>query len=260
MKIAVLLFGHMRTFEKCYKSLQRHLLSKYDCDIFIHTWDKIDHNTATWHRYRMADQMKSGDRLKKSIYDLYKPKKVVMESQVVKDLGDITAENFKISKFGIKSMFHSMAQANDLRRQYEQETGTKYDYIVFVRPDVLLSTPFLLENFIDFNCKGHTLYTVGNLKSGRINDWKHVGASDVLFFTKPETVDLIFQDTSKLLKQVFSQKTSKYGPEYSFICFLEQLGINVFLINYLYGNCFKILRPKHHKHRLLKFLFKTTQS
>ena len=38
LKIAVQLFGHFRTFEKCAQALKENLLDRYDCDVFIHTW------------------------------------------------------------------------------------------------------------------------------------------------------------------------------------------------------------------------------
>jgi hypothetical protein len=41
MKIAVQLFGHLRTYKKCFPALKKHLLSKYDCDIFIHSFSPV---------------------------------------------------------------------------------------------------------------------------------------------------------------------------------------------------------------------------
>ena len=49
LKIAVCFFGHLRTFEKCAPKLRENMLNKYNCDIFMHTWDKLNHNTLTWH-------------------------------------------------------------------------------------------------------------------------------------------------------------------------------------------------------------------
>ena len=42
MKIAVQIYGHLRTFEQTYKSIQKNLLSLYDCDVFLHTWDRYE--------------------------------------------------------------------------------------------------------------------------------------------------------------------------------------------------------------------------
>ena len=52
-KIAVQMFGHLRTFEHTYKSFFENLINPnkedgYEIDIFIHTWDKLEAN-ATYH-------------------------------------------------------------------------------------------------------------------------------------------------------------------------------------------------------------------
>lgn len=49
MKLAILLFGHMRTFEYSGQFFMKNVAEYYDCDIFIHTWDTIDSQTKSWH-------------------------------------------------------------------------------------------------------------------------------------------------------------------------------------------------------------------
>ena len=39
MKVAVLLTGHNRSYESTFESLKQSVLDKYDCDIYINTWD-----------------------------------------------------------------------------------------------------------------------------------------------------------------------------------------------------------------------------
>ena len=41
MKIALCLSGHVRNIETTYESLKQHLLSLYDVDIFIDSWDTL---------------------------------------------------------------------------------------------------------------------------------------------------------------------------------------------------------------------------
>ena len=43
MKIAVQVFGHMRTFQKCAPILNNKFLDKYNFDVFIHTLIKPYH-------------------------------------------------------------------------------------------------------------------------------------------------------------------------------------------------------------------------
>lgn len=247
MKIAIQMFGHLRTYQDCYKNLYKNLINFYDCDIFIHTWDKIDHDTQAWHDFHMPEDV-SKSRLLSDIDKLYHPKLLKMDTQIIEDLGNITANDRQISKSGIKSMLTSMAQANKLRQTYMNQNNVKYDYIICLRPDILLNTPFIFEKYIDRDLMDNSLYTAGNYKlKDRLNDWRYIGASDVLFFTKPNVMDKIFDNFDKLFLQECNQETSKYGPEYSFIHAIKQMEINVFLINYLWGNNFIILRPQNKK-------------
>jgi hypothetical protein len=39
MKVAVLLTGHCRNFDKSFESLKKNVLDKYDCDVYFNTWN-----------------------------------------------------------------------------------------------------------------------------------------------------------------------------------------------------------------------------
>lgn len=48
--IAIQLFGHLRTYEKLAPYFIKNVVNEnaldgYKIDIFIHTWDELDHNT-----------------------------------------------------------------------------------------------------------------------------------------------------------------------------------------------------------------------
>ena len=72
MKVALLLPGLTRSAKLCYDSLNRFLLSHYDVDVYIHTWDfsnfSLDSNNAE--REIEISEIES----------LYKPKKIVVEN------------------------------------------------------------------------------------------------------------------------------------------------------------------------------------
>ena len=48
MKVAVVLIGFCRNYEKTYQNLYRHILEKYNADIFISSWDVIQHRPTHW--------------------------------------------------------------------------------------------------------------------------------------------------------------------------------------------------------------------
>ena len=79
LKIAIQVFGHMRTFEKCAPSLKKYFLRYYDCDIFIHTWSTLDHDTQTWHKHRKSGHSIDQSQFENKIQPLYSPKKIKIE-------------------------------------------------------------------------------------------------------------------------------------------------------------------------------------
>lgn len=242
MKIAVQMFGHLRTYQQCYRQLYDNLLNLYDCDIFMHTWDTIDHHTQVWHDFLVEETGQAPEQLAKIINKIYKPKLLKIETQHVVDEGNIIAQGCKISLFGIKSMLYGMSEANRLREEYQKEHRVNYDFVLTIRPDILLEYPFKFEAYVnpeDEDC----FYTAGFYKfKDRLNDFRYIGASDVLFFAKPEVMSKIFKNTNLLIEQVKNIETSKYGPEYSIIYAIEQMKIKPILLNYLEGEDFKIQR------------------
>ncbi len=47
MKVAVILTGHCRDYEKSFSFLETNVLKKYDCDLYINTWDVNQHSVNT---------------------------------------------------------------------------------------------------------------------------------------------------------------------------------------------------------------------
>lgn len=247
MKVAIQMFGHMRTYLQCYEALRKNLLNYYDCDIFIHTWDEIEHKTQTWHNDKMMDDQKITE---KDIEQIYSCKAIKIEHQHVQEKGCIEANGLKISKFGIESMLYSMNEVNRLRKEYQQKNNIQYDFIIFIRPDILLYDRLNLEKYINGLKNG--FFTVGNYKNNAIlNDFRNIGASDILFFAQPAVMDKIFENFNLVKLQILEKETSLWGPEYSFIYAIQQMGINVYLINYLHGINWEICR-KSNQEKVIK--------
>ena len=243
MKIAIQLYGHLRTYKKCFPALKKYLLSKYDCDIFIHTWNTVDHNTKTWHKNRSKNALEKTD--KNTLKNLYHPKALKIEKQIPKDLGVLTANNRQISIFGIQSMFYSMKSANDLRQKYEQDNAFKYDFVVFIRPDILLLKNFEIEKFI----KNYTqkeldscVFHAGGLKTDNF-DFEWIVGEDTFFFLKPQAADSLFLDLNNLYYYLKKSSIIPYGPEYFLIQEEEKRHLKPVLLKYLWGQHFDVLRP-----------------
>lgn len=252
MKIAVQLFGHLRTYDKCAGSLRKYLLNRYDCDVFAHTWSTLDHNTQTWHRHKMrtspicSSEIKA--RLKRQWGD--RVKQVLVETQEYEDRGGITtvinADQHEISVFGVCGMFHSMAEANRLREEYAKQRGIDYDFVVCVRPDILLKKRFDIEEHIRYLSAeeiARGFFTVGNALTATVRGLKDMGMTDVLFFARPRLMSDVFAARSQFTAKLKAQKIVDHGPEYFLIEMVEELGYAAYVLQYGFNEDFEILRP-----------------
>ena len=71
MRVALILPGLTRSAKICYDSLNKYLLSHYDVDIYIHTWDvsNVSLDASVSEREIEINELE----------ELYKPKKLVVE-------------------------------------------------------------------------------------------------------------------------------------------------------------------------------------
>lgn len=138
MKLAVCLSGQPRLFKKGFKSLNEHILSKYDCDVFIFTWDNKIGNIKKNQSFRHDDEGSLGEYLK-----LYNPKSSEIENYTQKkedffvkkeqEYGVLREDNF-VRRY--LAMLYGIFRANELANQYSKAFGTKYDYFLRCRSDV----------------------------------------------------------------------------------------------------------------------------
>lgn len=245
MRVAVQLYGHLRTFELCYKRLYECLINLYQCDVFIHTWDTLDHTTQTWHSFKMKGSY-DPEEIQAKVIDCYHPKKYIVEKQEAREEGCIMAQHKSISVYGIKAMLYSMQQVNKLREEYEEETEQRYDYIVMLRPDVELWFPLELTQYIDDTEMAemqNSFYFGGFYKYRHIlNNWRAIGGSDILFFAPRLVMSKIFAHTNELMRNCTEQTIACYGPEYAFLYTIEKMGMNLQLTDYLWGDKYTVLR------------------
>lgn len=254
-KIAVQLFGHLRTYKECYQSLKEHLLDKYDCDVFMHTWDTIDHSTQTWHSIHMENKNDNTSQLRSELEEIYNLKKIKIEHQEPKDTGLITAIASKISVYGMQCMFHSMTVVNSLREDYQQETGTQYDFVITLRPDLLLSEDFNIEYYLERMSEdeiGKAFFTYFFPMIGIWNDYKKIGASDIFYFAKPDIITNIFKHIETVVEKIKPDIKINFGPEVYFLELIQTLGYDIKLIKYNYNTEYIIKRPTSNKKEINK--------
>lgn len=181
--LAVQLFGHLRTFRRTFDSfracvIEPHERGGYAVDVFLHTWDELEFNGGTYHNQNgviAGTKVSDGDIgfIRKN----YKPRELAIER-----LGAAHGLNL------------SIAGVNRLRREYEQKTGSEYEWVISTRPDLLFKTPFLVDDYVkeydgplsqNIKLTDDALFVANNI-FGRMNvsDPRYVAECDLLMFGK----------------------------------------------------------------------------
>lgn len=152
MKIAICLAGQPRNWEVGYKNLYREFISKYDTDVFAHTWWSPEqvgryYDSGPWGagKYPIIENFPA---LSNDAYDF---KDVVFE--VSKTFSPERKYNIADQKYhdnticALKSLYYSTNKVLSLCENYEQKHDIKYDWVIQTRFDIgiFIPTPDLLS-------------------------------------------------------------------------------------------------------------------
>lgn len=203
MKVAICLSGHLRRFERAAPSLLSFVKSNHDCDIFIHTWDKMGYASA----YKADSTQDNTAKYLSRIEQIYKPKKIIVEDSTFIEQLKLQGDQYAPHLIGVPkpvghmaSMFYKIYAANELRKQYELEHNIQYDWIIRCRPDLLFTEAVTLpvssgptEVFLPQHLCGH--------------EW----LCDQFAIAKPEAMDLYCSFFFDMADYFRAQK--EYRPE-----------------------------------------------
>jgi hypothetical protein len=249
LKIAVCFFGHLRTYKKCAPFLRKNLLDKYDCDLFMHTWATLDHNTKSWHTYATI----GGNTKEADIIRTYREfKGLIIEEQKSLDLGVFhikpchNSKTTSMSIFGMDAMFHSIRASNRLREEYAAENNVKYDLVLCVRPDIWLKEPLDIGAILAVLSEediARGFFTFGHCTFSRLcRGFESLGGTDLLFFGTPEVISCVAKNTAKCRDRLKPNMTISYGQEYELIKLVKESGWTPYRIDLRYGNDWEIFR------------------
>jgi len=251
MKIAVQIFGHLRTFERCASSLKEHLLDRYpDHDLFLHTWDRIESETTSHHERFCLPSPVDAETLA-TVERLYHPKRMAVEHQTPREMGDLAFANGKrIAISGIRYMFASMQRANQLREVYSAETGTTYDVVVAVRPDIALYKALDLEMFLAYSRPPtlpndettRTRYAAFGPTPLILNDLRGLPATDLLFFARPAVMTRILKLADDVDRYDMKAEVAPSRPRHLMNTYCTDIGIQTAVIDYVRPRDFDIVR------------------
>lgn len=253
-KVAVQIYGHLRTYTECAPNLKKFFSDKYDCDIFIHTWDTLDHTTKAWHKLNEGRDVieLNTTQIEMTIRDLYNPKIITVEKQIPCDFGNITDDyGQSYSIYGIYCMMQTMKKVNNLRIQYQKNHSVNYDFVVFTRPDIFLKRDFSIEKytngFTDDELNKNIFITGMNCSPASviINDIRYYGGKDLLFFGRPHIITALFENEEVVFSDVKNVQNNKIYLsiiEYFFYQMLSYAKCKIMICDYQLGDAYEIKR------------------
>lgn len=256
IRLAVCFFGHMRTFTHTARSFQKKILAEYDCDLFFHTWSTLDHNTKTWHNSAKIEGFVS-DKMIISAYNKSNVKGICIEDQTnlydptagktIKVIKSQVAESTIISLFGISCMMYSMKKSLQLCLHYQSRNNIEYDYILFIRPDLLIKQKIDINKIIAECPKRHgndgvyTLYSSEGFVVSLGDEYSGIGGVDLCFFGKPEVLKKIITNNESIIDELSKLECIYMAPEAFFLKLIRKCGYTPYKIN---SNFIEIVRKR----------------
>ncbi|HED6632644.1 TPA: hypothetical protein SHD19_000799, partial [Campylobacter coli] len=154
-RLAIHLYGHVRTYEKTYQSFYQNIIEVnkrdgWNIDIFMHTWDVFNITDPNiWHAKDNLFPTMTGKKLsskdKLNIINIYQPKKYIIEEDPGKPAG----------------RYESVRKAMELRREYEKEMKILYDIFLTTRPDLLFLNPLRIDEYLNLYKTQKNLNAIG---------------------------------------------------------------------------------------------------
>jgi hypothetical protein len=213
MKVAVILTGHMRSWEQVFPNFKEKVLDKYNPDVFIHTWtdegwwtpgDKVTETGV----FDDSPSLDIG-----AIIEAYQPKDFRLEDwnkSIVDDVPTFNQhfeergkkfQNFAHKPRNILSMFYKLSAGVGLMNDYAAINGVQYDLVIRMRPDMII------EDLPDF--EQNTFYTLAhkNHLGQGTGDMIQVGSPIQLnlFALLPQNIDALYTHTQLLCPHILSE-------------------------------------------------------
>jgi hypothetical protein len=189
------------------------VLKKYDADVFMHTWDKVDYYKSP---YSTVEVSISNEDVK-SYIDLYKPKKYLIEQNLTDEfiyeiIGDKVVEKCSspITRYNMYRYFYSLNKAWKLIENIEE-----YDFLIISRSDMVnITLPDL--NFLDKNA----IYTSYVICDNRFGDNNHCYMDLNLMIIPPKYMDTYVGFLDKM--DEYYDKGYHYGWDEMFFAHMKE--------------------------------------
>lgn len=223
MKLAVCLSGHYRTHDITFSNWYEKLYSKYDCDVFFHTWnvngsrigvlnDEISIEDLTPLEYtdeQLKEKFKFTDVVIESYGDLHGM--FLIASSVVRERRSQMFELQNRRVVHLYSMWYKALKCFELMENYANKNNIKYDLVIKSRPDLSI-----------FDSTIQTTYQFEHLSPFNLNDLDFSKVTIPLFNKSNELHDYFAIGTMELMR--------KYNQLYNN---MEQLSNTISLSDFL---------------------------
>jgi hypothetical protein len=128
MKVAILISGQPRNFDKGFLALKSAYLDKYDCDVYYHTWNSTSFRATQFFSNRPPNTYEYDVNWHVRLSDMYSPTDYVLEVPKQFDDKNIIDPVWRQPLQNTKSMFYSVKQAFDLTPMgYDCYIRTRFD-------------------------------------------------------------------------------------------------------------------------------------
>lgn len=195
MKVALCLSGQPRWAKQCFPLIKSNIIDQHDTDVFCQIWtprDNFEYKFSGDYCERGWKDFKITEDDVSDVINLYNPKVATMmvseEMFKVVPLGDTISKYYggiaqdDRARFARKlvvsslGMYKGIFEANKIKEEYRLKTGTKYDYVIRARYDLIPNRPIRYDSMPD----GHILYEELGQPDGMISDWLNIGSNDVM--------------------------------------------------------------------------------
>jgi hypothetical protein len=234
-KIAILFSGQARFFDsEPYDSIKKHLLDKYDCDVFCHFWwDNgigLKYECSPWNGW---EEIPIRSDTFQKLYDLYKPKSIKWNFPLAREDCDFGYKTIHINTpYNIRSMYTSLQRVYNHFEEFQNSKNgckTKYDFIIRIRYDTIITA------FPDLTKLNNEYLYVYDKYEDRIMypEDKYPGISNIAinecWITNEENAKKLFQIKNHI-ENLYS-KTDVISDEQLFTEYVKQLNIKVVKLN-----------------------------
>lgn len=250
--LAIQLFGHLRTFEHTIDKFKQFVLDpniqeSYQVDLFIHTWDQIDHQTINW-RNPDGHVLDDSSFAEQRICELYHPKKLVVEKQLeieeqilIEKIGGV-----KRSIKGCLNNAYTVYKVNELRKAYEAETGVRYDWVLQTRPDIIFKTPLSIKDYEAAYSDNHLplpedaiFYGCNLFNRAKVQDDRLICGSDIIYFAKPDCMNKAVSLYTDFNGNI--DINNFYCFDYWWLSYWKKQGLQTIPVKYLHGQDWFVL-------------------